>query len=172
MDMSRPLVASEGNADALDVYAAFGLLAALAKDPQYPATEIADYQRVIDRKGQHVVSHDMLDLGMSLWLAHWGTASNSSAQQLGTRCIELFDDLLYTGSLEGYFLRRLAFRDFGAMLGLRCYLADRSKYESQIHQLIERWEHWVVSQLEDLQAINRVIFAAALIPGGNLKFLC
>lgn len=90
MDMSRPLVASEDNADALDGYAAFSLLAALAKVPQCPATEIADYQRVIDRKGQHVVSHDMLDLGMSLWLAHWGTASNSSAQQLGTRCIELF----------------------------------------------------------------------------------
>lgn len=58
------------------------------------------------------------------------------------------------------------------MLGLRYYLADRSKYESQIHQLIERWEHWMDFQPENLQAINRVIFAAALIPGGNMKFFC
>lgn len=90
MDISRPLVASEGNADALDGYVVFSLLAALAKDPQCLTTEIPDYQRIIDRKGQHVVSHDMLDLGMSLRLARWGTASNSSAQQLGTRCVELF----------------------------------------------------------------------------------
>ncbi|KAL8670004.1 MAG: hypothetical protein Q9168_005436 [Polycauliona sp. 1 TL-2023] len=90
MDMSRPLVASEGNADAIDGYVVFSLLAAAANDPSSLATEIADYQRVIDRKGQHVVSHDMLDLGMTLWLAHWGSASNRSAQQLATRCIGLF----------------------------------------------------------------------------------
>ncbi|KAL8646133.1 MAG: hypothetical protein Q9226_007002 [Calogaya cf. arnoldii] len=169
MDMSRPLVAGEGNTDALDGYVVYSLLAAGAKDPQCLATEIADYRRVIDRKGQHLVSHDMLDLGMSLWLAQWGSAGNSSAQQLGTRCIERFDDIVSTGSLEGSFRRRIAFRDFGAMLGLRCYLADQPKYELQIHQLLEKWEHWMDTQPEDLQAINQVMYAAALIPGAFQK---
>ncbi|KAL8977246.1 MAG: hypothetical protein Q9205_006908 [Flavoplaca limonia] len=169
MDMSRPIVASEGNVDALDGYIVFSLVAAAANDHQCLAAEIANYQRVIDRKGRHVVSHDMLDLGMSLWLAQWGPPSNTSAQQLGARCMDVFDDLVSTGSLEGNFHRRLAFRDFGAVLGLRCYLAEHSKYDLQIQQLIETWERMMKSQPEDLEAINQVMYAAALNPGGELN---
>ncbi|KAI4268718.1 MAG: hypothetical protein LQ337_007692 [Flavoplaca oasis] len=149
MDMSRPIVASEGNVDALDGYIVFSLLAAVANDPQCLAAEIANYQRVIDRKGQHVV--------------------NTSAQQLGARCMEVFDDIVSTGSLEGNFHRRLAFLDFGAVLGLRCYLAEQSKYDLQIQQLIEMWERMMKSQPADLEAINQVMYAAALNPGAFRK---
>lgn len=91
VDMSRPLVASEGNLDAVDGFVVFKLLAATSEDPGCLKDEIGDYQRVVDRKGQHCVSSDTLDLGMSLWIAHWGIASNNaSAQQLGNRCLESF----------------------------------------------------------------------------------
>lgn len=70
VDMSQPLVGSEGNLDAVDGFVVFGLLAAVAQDPQCLATEIADYQRVIDREEWHAISDDMLDLGISLWIAH------------------------------------------------------------------------------------------------------
>ncbi|KAL9000461.1 MAG: hypothetical protein Q9169_000978 [Polycauliona sp. 2 TL-2023] len=167
MDLSSPLVASEGNADALDGYVVLSLLAASSEDPRCLATEIADYQRVIDRKGRHIVSHDMLDLGMTLWLAHWGSASSHSAQRLGARCIELFKELVSTGSLDGSSLNRLAFRDFGAVLGLRCYDVKGSRYEPQIHRLFKMWEEYLGAQPEDLKAINQVMYAAGLIPGGN-----
>lgn len=90
MDMSRPLVASEGNLDAVDGYVVFSLLAATAGDPGCLAGEMADYQRVIDRKAKHTISNDMLDLGMSLWIAQWGSPDHVSAQQMGTRCLERF----------------------------------------------------------------------------------
>ncbi|KAL8717919.1 MAG: hypothetical protein Q9181_008261 [Wetmoreana brouardii] len=87
MDMSRPLVSSEGNLDAVDGFVVFSLFAS-AEDSQCLATEIANYQRVIDRKGRHSISDDMLDLGMSFWIAHWSSATDTSAQQMGARCLE------------------------------------------------------------------------------------
>ncbi|KAL8702700.1 MAG: hypothetical protein Q9201_004121 [Fulgogasparrea decipioides] len=88
MDMSRPLVSSEGNLDAVDGFVTFSLLASAAGEPQCLATEIADYQRVIDRKGRHSITDDMLDLGMSLWIAHWSSATDTSAQRMGAHCLE------------------------------------------------------------------------------------
>ncbi|KAL8725059.1 MAG: hypothetical protein Q9166_007590 [cf. Caloplaca sp. 2 TL-2023] len=169
MDMSRPLVASEGNLDAVDGFVVFRLLAAASGDPQCLADEVADYQRVIDRKGMHAVSNDTLDLGMSLWIAHWSHGTDKSAQQLGSRCLEKFDSLADQGLLESNFRRRLAFRDFGACLGLRCYRGDDPNYEPLAERLLVKWEIYVESQPEDLRPINQVMYAAAMIPGAFKK---
>jgi hypothetical protein len=52
------------------------------------AEEIADYKRVMERKGQHFVSSDPLDLGMTLWTAHWFSEKEDWASRLAGRCFE------------------------------------------------------------------------------------
>lgn len=89
MDLSRPLVASEGNLDAMDGYIIFRMLQASAQkysDSLVLEEEIADYRRVMACKGRHSLSQDPLDLGMTLWTAHWLAAKETWAADLTKRC--------------------------------------------------------------------------------------
>lgn len=91
MDLSAPLVSSEGNLDPIDGYVVFRLLQASAMeagDGEVLAEEISDYKRVMARKGEHFVSSDPLDLGMTLWTSHWFSETESWASNLVTRCFE------------------------------------------------------------------------------------
>jgi hypothetical protein len=91
MDLSAPLVTSEGNLDPIDGFVVFRLLQATAieaGDGEVLTEEIADYRRVMDRKGEHFVSSDPLDLGMTLWTAHWFSDRETWASNLAARCFE------------------------------------------------------------------------------------
>lgn len=91
VDLSRPLVSSEGNLDPIDGFVIFRLLQATATAAGESDTleeEIADYRRVMDRKGEHFVSDDPLDLGMTLWTAHWFSETENWASSLVNRCFE------------------------------------------------------------------------------------
>ena len=61
---------------------------AYSEDKSILADEISDYKRVMDRKGEHFVSKDTLDLGMSLWTAHWLAKQEIWAAKLADRCTE------------------------------------------------------------------------------------
>lgn len=87
MDMSRPLVASEGNLDPIDGFVVFRLLQASANHHSALEEEISDYKRVMDRKGEHFVSKDTLDLGMTLWTSQWFAEKEAWAADLGERCV-------------------------------------------------------------------------------------
>ncbi|OJJ47619.1 hypothetical protein ASPZODRAFT_131161 [Penicilliopsis zonata CBS 506.65] len=98
VDLSNPLVASEGNLDPIDGYVVFRLLQdaaeGTAKSGEESETqgrvlvdEIADYQRIMARKGEHFVSSDPLDLGMTLWTAHW-YAGEPWAANLAGKCFQ------------------------------------------------------------------------------------
>jgi hypothetical protein len=91
MDLSEPMVESEGNLDPIDGYAVFRLLQASATeagDGEVLAEEIGDYKRTMNRKGEHFVSRDTLDLGMTLWTAHWFSEKESWAANLTGKCCE------------------------------------------------------------------------------------
>ena len=91
MDLSAPLVSSEGNLDPIDGYVVFRLLQATAMEAgegEVLAEEIDDYRRVMERKGEHFVSSDPLDLGMTLWTSHWFSDKESWASNLAARCFE------------------------------------------------------------------------------------
>lgn len=92
MDLSAPLVASEGNLDPIDGYVVFRLLQGTAAsqddgDKNVLQEEIGDYLRVMRRKGEQFVSSDPLDLGMTLWTAHWFSEEDWAARLAG-RCFE------------------------------------------------------------------------------------
>jgi hypothetical protein len=71
MDLSTALRPSEGNLDPIHGYVIFQLLQATARQFDIAGTgvldeEISDYKRVMKRRGRHIVSSDLLDLGMAL----------------------------------------------------------------------------------------------------------
>ncbi|KAK2767518.1 hypothetical protein FQN54_003675 [Arachnomyces sp. PD_36] len=178
MDLSRPLVASEGNLDPIDGYVVFRLLQSYAMKKggeKVPVLEeeIGDYKRVMGRKGAHYVSGDPLDLGMTLWTTHWLAGKESWATNLASRCVaqlrELFDDERH---LEQALEYRLAFREFGTCLGIKCYYREgdsRTEAEellARAEDIINAWEKYIEGKTpEDLRPITRVMYATALIPG-------
>lgn len=90
-ELSKPMVKSEGNLDPIDGYVVFRLLQASAMaagDGEILKEEIGDYKRTMDRKGEHYVSSDTLDLGMTLWTAHWFSRTEDWAADLINKCFE------------------------------------------------------------------------------------
>lgn len=91
IDLSAPLVSSEGNLDPIDGFVVFRLLQAAAMEAgegEVLSEEINDYRRVMQRKGEHFVSDDPLDLGMTLWTAHWFSGREGWAHNLSARCFD------------------------------------------------------------------------------------
>lgn len=94
MDMSRPLVASQGHLDATTGFVVFRLLQAAAKERRVLAEEIADYKKVMSLRDSLNASNDTLDLGMALWIAHWFAGSEEWADRLGQNCIASLSKIL------------------------------------------------------------------------------
>ncbi|RFU24682.1 hypothetical protein B7463_g11655, partial [Scytalidium lignicola] len=167
VDMSKPLTTSEGNLDPIDGYITMRILQASARsdDPRLKE-EIEDYRRVMERKGGGFVSDDMLDLGMSLWSAQWLWDKEEWAADLENRCLKRVGKLLSQGphwcELRFY---RLAFRDFGACMGIKCSPEASSNLKEQAEELINKWEVALASTPGELKPITQVMYAAALIPG-------
>ncbi|OJD25700.1 hypothetical protein ACJ73_02931 [Blastomyces percursus] len=175
MDLSRPLVASEGNLDPMDGYVVFRLLQASAiknGDGEILKEEIGDYKKVMARKGDYFVTRDPLDLGMTLWTAHWFAGRESWADRVAER-YRLFDDNHF---LEMNLRYRLAFREFGICLGIGCITYreasnNAEEFCNRSEEIITQWEKHMSSLTpEDLKPITRVMYSTALIPGGK-RFL-
>ncbi|EEH39610.1 hypothetical protein PAAG_01799 [Paracoccidioides lutzii Pb01] len=176
MDLSRPLVASEGNLDPIDGYVVFRLLQASALkygDGAILEEEIGDYKRVMTRKGDYFVTRDPLDLGMTLWTAHWFAEREKWARDLSNRCVAqlrgLFDENHF---LESNLQLRLAFREFGSCLGIGCLTSAKSsdvatQLNARSNEIITQWQNYISSSLtpDDLKPITRVMYSTALIPG-------
>lgn len=165
MDMSKPLVFSQGNLDPLDGYTVFRKLQAASGDPSILKEEIADYKRIIDLKGKHLVSKDTLDLGMTLWTAHWFAGRDSYFADLTQQAIRQAHSLYDGGYLDIPTSRRLAFREYGTCLGIGCLQDQDEKLQSFRAGLTDTWEKYRSDTPGDLRAISEVMRAAALIPG-------
>jgi hypothetical protein len=140
----------------------------------------------MDRKGEHFVSKDTLDLGMSLWTAHWLANQETWAAQLANQCTQQLRRTsaccLQTstdgdaGNLfekDGYLQRslryRLAFRDFGACMGIGCHAGDDHLRDCAV-EIVNSWEKHTSETPGDLRPITKVMYAAAIIPGGRFPF--
>ncbi|KAI9736171.1 MAG: hypothetical protein M1834_001056 [Cirrosporium novae-zelandiae] len=152
MDLSEPLVFSEGNLDPIDGYVVFSILQAVAGQNGILANEIASYKRILDTKWPNYSSSDPLDLGMTLWTAHWFLGKEEWADSLCKRALAstsmsrsyppylkplqgweyLISNLFLLDELVNEFhffsrppRRRLAFREFGTCLGIRSILQSQ-----------------------------------------------
>jgi len=179
VDLSRPMVRSEGNLDPIDGYVVYSLLQRTNKaDPSVLAQEVREYKKILDMKWRQYVSDDPLDLGMTLWTAHWLDGEEEWATQLTNRaaiCTRvLFEDGYYDQS-RAY---RLAFREFGTGLGIRCHTETRHKelpeeeqedWEAYTDKIFSTWEPDVergsTHTPASLVPITLVMYSSAMIPG-------
>jgi hypothetical protein len=184
MDLSQPLVRSEGNLDPIDGFVTFRLLQeADGQGSTVLEEEIADYEKIVRAKWRGYSSADPLDLGMTLWTAHWFAGepyreewAEGLVQRAKRDLAELFE--------EGYFdmpmKRRLAFRECGTCLGIGA-ATEGEDWSERREKITQAWEETGVvpdpdlerdgaagsNAMADLQPITLVMYAAALNPGGK-----
>ena len=83
MDLREPLVRSEGNLDLVGRLVVLRLLQdSYGPDGPVLAKEIGDYEKIVSTKSEGYNSSDPLDLGMTLWTAHWFAESDEWAREL------------------------------------------------------------------------------------------
>lgn len=198
MDMTRPLVSSQGNLDAITGYVVYRLLQVTSGTPNCLASEIADYKQIMDSHGPPRVSSDTLDLGMGLWIAQWDAGIHGWADTLVQECNKSLSESHPTQHLSrvidcnlhktahvlnqqrytyASLKHRLAFREFGALLGIEC--SDQDKYlESRVDPITDMWENWLRENgatiggrvvERDLEPITEVMYVAVLLPHGERK---
>lgn len=79
----------------------------------------------------------------------------------------LYEDENY---FEGTKTYRLAFREFGTCLGIRCHDGGK-EWMDRYDRIMSTWEKVDLMKAtpKQLQAITMVMFASALIPGGGVS---
>jgi len=87
VDMSRPLVTSQGNLDPVTGYMVCRLLQATAQKGAIMGIEVSDYKRVMNLE-RPFISNDTLDIGMALWVSSWFEGVKPWAEHLGEACIQ------------------------------------------------------------------------------------
>jgi hypothetical protein len=98
IDMSRPVVPSEGNLDPYDGLVTFKILQETSGKSETLRQEISELERMVNNKFQSYDSDDPLDLGESLWISHW-FPSEKWSEALATRASSSLEDLWN----QGYF---------------------------------------------------------------------
>lgn len=178
-DLQRPLVRSEGNLDPIDGYVTFRFLQEQegeGRASEVLREEIEDYRKILETKWRSYSSDDPLDLGMTLWMAHWFAEEEEWAKGLAERASK---DLLTLYDEGGYFdmptRARLAFREFGTCLGIRTATSG-SDWDARADKITSTWEKEGLvpepegekpgrSAMDKLLPITLVMYATALIPG-------
>ncbi|KAI1397024.1 hypothetical protein F4819DRAFT_499788 [Hypoxylon fuscum] len=188
-DMRQALVKSKGNLDDVDGLVVYQLLQDTAElfnkqdiasnDPALPSlnTEIENYRRIMANHPKSL-SGDPLDLGMGLWTSHFDRTAPWLRALAQDGLAIARDRFLPAARKPNTGLpHRLAFREFGACLGIKCYVdvdTDTNDTVQQQYQhlyagakaVLDAWEGKLLDAAdEDLRPINLVMYAAALIPG-------
>ncbi|KAI1777964.1 hypothetical protein F4818DRAFT_331237 [Hypoxylon cercidicola] len=185
-DMRRALVDNKGNLDDVDGLVIFQLLqdtASLfdeentdgAENPPPLDAEIEQYRRIMARHPKSL-SGDPLDLDMGLWTCHLDRDAAWSRPLAGKGLVIARDRFLPAAQSPITASRRepyrLAFREFGACLGIKCYEDDPARPLHEGAQVVlDAWAGKVLMKGagEDLRPINLAMYAAALIPGAFRK---
>ncbi|OJD31658.1 uncharacterized protein BKCO1_45000100 [Diplodia corticola] len=180
VDLKRPLVLSEGNLDPVDGLVVCKLLAEFeGGGEEVLAEERRDYEKIVATKWANYTSSDPLDLGMTLWTAHQYAGKEQWATGFVDRAKRDLKVLIDSDYFKAGLRRRLAFREFGTALGIRCALFDEDGWGAEAERVIGAWEDAGIvpeptgeamgnaNASTDLAPITLVMYAAALEPGGN-----
>ena len=183
MDLQEPLVRSEGNLDPVDGLVVFRLLQdSDGPDSAVLAGEIGDYEKIVSMKWEGYKCADPLDLGMALWTAHSFAESDEWARGLQEMARRYLTQLWEEGYFDRNTKKRLAFREFGTALGMRCG-SGGDYWERRAEQLTMTWDKAGLVLIpergnaagmnaeDDLLPITKTMYAAGLIPGGEFNDL-
>ncbi|KAI0965214.1 hypothetical protein F4678DRAFT_453357 [Xylaria arbuscula] len=175
-DMRRVLVGSKGHLDDLTGFVVYRRLRATAQrldtGEGVLGSEIEQYARIMEN-GDLSLSGDPLDLGMGLWLASLDRDATWS-HKLSVQALGIARDRFMVAAVEPLTaasrLHRLAFREFGACLGIKCFEEGLEPLMEGVETVLNMWRGKLLREDEDdrdgdLRPINLVMYAAALIPG-------
>lgn len=180
MDLSHPLVLSQGNLDPIDGYVTYKQLqktaAQYGDESNILEQEIAALKKMVDAKYESDSSTDTLDLGMTLWTAHWLKDEEEWAAVLTRRAVHCLIRIVEAGYFQRSIARRLAFREFGTALGVQCVdVSDQPSLVGLAESICSTWEasgmldsessHGYSASMKELMPITQVMYASALIPG-------
>jgi hypothetical protein len=160
IDMSHPVVKSEGNLDPFDGYITYKILQDHCSDKSVLQSEISDFKKIVDSKYQYYRSDDPLDLGESLWISHWFLdepwAKTVASSALG------FLDYVWKRNFQMPIQYRLAFREFGTSIGLQVNPSAGNEWRSRVDQIHAAWANNLYTRDRD---ITPVMYCSSLIPG-------
>lgn len=176
IDLHHILVPSEGHLDAATGYVICRILQDTAgkqgDGDRLLDAEISDYFHIMHQKGAMKPSGDTLDLGMGLWISHFFD-QEPWAVNFRREALKLAREMMDEQSLEMRrpATRRLAFRELGACLGVLCSCPD-GDLQKEVAGLVQFWDDYIqkVDEVDDLRPISEVMYAAAVIPGGECSF--
>jgi hypothetical protein len=177
-DLKEVLVSSAGRLDPLTGWVVYGILnmnGALDK-------EIRDYREIYMAKmnsiDEAVGSQDFLDLGMTLWISSWMTREEGG-DDIRETALQALKGIEEDGGLGLGAGHRIAFREFGAVMGLKCCWESQGAYwQMWIRQVMEAWEEEELvptpkgnvpelPKLGKVSPITGVMYCAAINPGGK-----
>ncbi|GME52677.1 uncharacterized protein LTHEOB_8986 [Neofusicoccum parvum] len=169
--LERPLVMSEGNLDPVGGLVVCKVLRESEGNAHVLERETRGYEKIVATKWKNYVSDDPLDLGMTLWTAHQYAGKEEWATGLVERAKRDLKKLINSGYFSTGVRRRLASREFGTVLGIRCALAHDPGWEEAAEKIVKIWEDAGVAPdpeentSADLMPITLVMYAAAVEPG-------
>ncbi|GAW10875.1 hypothetical protein ANO14919_002110 [Xylariales sp. No.14919] len=177
-DMRHVLVGSKGHLDDVTGFVVYHMLGDTARHfgtlgDSVLASEIEQYARIMEH-GDILLSGDPLDLGIGLWLAHFDRDAAWS-RKLSSQALEIARGRFLVSAAKPLTaasrLHRLAFREFGACLGIKCYENGLESLMDGVEAVLDIWKGKMLEGEDggdgDLRPINLVMYAAALIPGGK-----
>ncbi|MBE3046920.1 hypothetical protein IMZ48_31200 [Candidatus Bathyarchaeota archaeon] len=180
MDLETVLVGSEGHLDAATGYAVYHLVQCTARhfDPSSPALgrEVKDFidLQMNRNEGRFVsASSDPLDLGMGLWMCQL-VKGEGWTRELAEESLEAARALLDPnyGIVRKPASSRLAFRELGLCLGVECCEEADETLGGEVGKIVTFWQVHADTRDpdygdKDLRPISLVMYAAALVPGGE-----
>jgi len=161
IDLSRPMVKSEGNLDPYDGYITYRVLAEVSADKSVLKNEIDDMASMVHAKYRYYRSDDPLDLGEALWIAHF-FPDEIWSDTLTTRSLQALEMLWQEGQFNLPPKYRLAFREFGTTIGVQVNQKASPKWADRVKQLHEFWYQHLYIRDRD---ITPVMYCTSLIPG-------
>jgi len=161
IDLSRPMVKSEGNLDPYDGYITYRVLQELADDKNILKQEIDDMASLVHAKFRFYSSSDPLDLGEALWISHF-YPEEMWADTLTSRSLQGLEQLWKAGQFKLPERYRLAFREFGTTIGVQVNPKAKSQWIDRVKEILDFWSTRLYTRDRD---ITPVMFCASLIPG-------
>ncbi|MCO5587738.1 hypothetical protein L7F22_041690 [Adiantum nelumboides] len=173
INLTKPLVKSEGNLDPFDGYMTYRVLAyCCTKSKSILDEEIADLRKIVEAKFELYTSYDPLDLGEALWICHWFVDDESKeclgkedwAVRVSNISLQALERLFAAGYFTAHSSKnRLAFREFGTTLSVQ--VNRLAKLDLWMPRVKEIHAHWSDKLFKRDKDITPVMYCSSLIPG-------
>ena len=161
IDMQTPAVPTQGNLDPYDGLATYRYLQSLS-GATILTQETATFSDMVVQSYQGFSTSDPLDLGEALWLSHFHPEDDWS-QIMQARCLEALERLWQQGYFEQPQSQRIAFREFGLVLGITVHPYINDTWRARAQALLQTWlEGDMLVRDHD---ITPTMFAAIASPG-------